>query len=44
MSKSKKSNFAENESNRKKVIPGVGKYDVTRADKIVTSGLGKGWK
>ena len=44
ISKGKKSNFAENESNRKKIVPGVGKYDVTRADKIVTLGLSKGWK
>ena len=44
ISKGKKTNFAENESNRKKLVPGVGKYDVGRADKIITSGLSKGWK
>jgi len=44
MGKGKKSNFAENEAIRKKIVPGVGKYDILRADKIVTSGLGKGWK
>ena len=44
ISKGKKTNFAENESNRKKIVPGVGKYDVNRADKIITLGVSKGWK
>lgn len=44
ISKTKKSNFAEDVSTRKKYIPGVGRYDVARADKIVTLGLGKSWK
>ena len=44
ISKTKKQNFAETISARKKNIPGVGKYDVTKSDKIVTLGLSKGWK
>lgn len=44
ISKTKKNNFAEDISNKKKNIPGVGKYDISKADKIVTLGASKGWK
>lgn len=44
ISKGKKSNFADEISTRKLKIPGVGKYDVTKADKLVTMGLSKSWK
>lgn len=44
ISKTKKNNFAEEISNKKKNIPGVGKYDVSKADRIVTLGASKGWK
>lgn len=44
ISKTKNQNFAEVDSNRKKFVPGVGKYDVTKADKKITLGAARGWK
>ena len=44
ISKTKKNNFADEESGRKKYIPGVGKYDVVKADRVITLGASRGWK
>ena len=44
ISKTKNTNFAEEISNKKKFVPGIGKYDITKADKVVTLGVSRGWK
>ena len=42
--KTVRKNFVEEQNHKKKNFPGVGKYDTTKADKMITIGARKGWK
>ena len=43
-SKKQKIPFFEENQKQKKLFPGVGKYHLETADKVLTLGLSKGWK
>lgn len=40
----KKQSFTDYEIKKTKIVPGVGKYNITTADKIITLGARRGYK
>lgn len=42
--KEKKQTFTDFEIKKTKIVPGIGKYDITKADKVVTLGARRGYK
>ena len=42
--KVKANSFIDQEIKKHNIVPGVGNYDFTKADKVLTAGASKGWK
>jgi hypothetical protein len=36
--------FTDYEIKKTKIVPGIGKYDITKADKVITLGARRGYK